>query len=165
MNSKGFTLMELMVVVLIVGILATVAVPSYKKTRESSHAAEAITVLQQLSMAQRQLSRENLALINTGSGAMTNSVNTGTCPSAGKPANEAELIACNYLAKNTWEGGDYKFYLGARNCTSKCGSITPVACAERDSSAESPYSEWKYCADSVGTCYAFGTGVYMGSCK
>ena len=50
-NKKGFTLVELLVVVLIVGILAAVALPQYQKTMERSRAAEALTLLKSVNDA------------------------------------------------------------------------------------------------------------------
>ncbi len=44
-DRDGFTLLELMIVVVIVGILSSVALPAYTKTIERSRQAEALTVL------------------------------------------------------------------------------------------------------------------------
>ncbi len=44
MNRKGFTLIELMVVVLIIGILSSIALPQYQKAIKKTRATEAITV-------------------------------------------------------------------------------------------------------------------------
>lgn len=46
MNNKGFTLVELMIVVLIVGVLAMIAFPSYQRYVLRSHRVEARNMLQ-----------------------------------------------------------------------------------------------------------------------
>ncbi|MBO4707611.1 MAG: prepilin-type N-terminal cleavage/methylation domain-containing protein [Elusimicrobiaceae bacterium] len=52
MNKKGFTLVELLVVIMIVGVLTAVALPQYFKAVEKSKCSEAVTILRDISSAQ-----------------------------------------------------------------------------------------------------------------
>jgi type IV pilus assembly protein PilE len=46
MNKKGFSLMEIMIVVVIVGILAAIAIPAYTGYMTRTRRAEAVTALE-----------------------------------------------------------------------------------------------------------------------
>lgn len=50
-SKTGFTLMEIMIVVSIIGLLATVAVPNYLRARKRAQAAQILSDLKQLDSA------------------------------------------------------------------------------------------------------------------
>jgi prepilin-type N-terminal cleavage/methylation domain-containing protein len=58
-KSKGFTLVEIMIVVLIIGILLAIAVPNFIKARETSRTQTCIANLQQIESAKEQYAMEN----------------------------------------------------------------------------------------------------------
>jgi len=59
MNEKGFSLIELMVVVAIIGIVATIAIPNYVNSRKSANETKAIGYLRSWSSAQELYRRSN----------------------------------------------------------------------------------------------------------
>ena len=58
-NQKGFTLMELMIVIAIIGILASIAVPSYTDYVKRGKAAEATATLADLKSRMEQCFQDN----------------------------------------------------------------------------------------------------------
>jgi prepilin-type N-terminal cleavage/methylation domain-containing protein len=85
----GFTLVEIMIVVLIIGILLAIAVPNFIKARESSRAKACIANLKQIDSAKEQWAMDTNQPNGT---AVTMTVLSGTgnyiksdpvCPSSG----------------------------------------------------------------------------------
>jgi len=58
MKTKGFTLVEIMIVVLIIGLLAALAIPSFIKARETTQMNACINNLRQIDAAKEQWAME-----------------------------------------------------------------------------------------------------------
>ena len=90
-RNRAFTLVEIMIVVLIIGILMAIAVPNFVKARDSSRSKSCIANLKQIDSAKEQWAMDNqadsgatVALATlAGTGTATYMKSTPTCPSGG----------------------------------------------------------------------------------
>lgn len=62
--KKGFTLVEIMIVVAIIGLLAAIAIPSFVKSRNASRKSACINNLRQIDSAKEQWAMETNAATN-----------------------------------------------------------------------------------------------------
>lgn len=79
-NSKGFTLIELMIVVVIIGILAAIAIPKFTSVTKGAKEAEAAPVLKQIRTLQESWK------LGTGNGSY--SADIATLPGWSDPGSE-----------------------------------------------------------------------------
>ena len=77
-TSSGFTLIELMIVVVIIGVLATIAYPSYTQYVSQSRRADAYTALSQIA--------NNLEKFYSQCGAYTADITSATATNCTAPA-------------------------------------------------------------------------------
>jgi type IV pilus assembly protein PilE len=111
-NQRGMTLMELLTVVAILGIIASIAVPSYRRYLVRAQRSEAKTVLLQLQAAQERYYLK----ANRYASSVTDLGLTDLSPSG-----------CYKLAV---DAGANQGYLGRAIPTATCGQTADTDCSE-----------------------------------
>jgi prepilin-type N-terminal cleavage/methylation domain-containing protein len=88
--KRAFTLIEIMIVVLIIGILLAIAVPNFVRAREASRAKACVANLKQIDSAKEQWAMDTRASSGATGPALATLVgatgyikSTPTCPSGG----------------------------------------------------------------------------------
>ena len=137
-NKKGFTLTELVSVVLILGILGSIAIPKYMKTMENSKASAGISTGYMIYSANAVYEIDHPTALLSGN--ITNTCNSGACNTA--DLSGCRLVRCKYMAADSWDTKPYIYTVGA------AGGIMNVTAARRTSGASgtstTPYSTWGY---------------------
>ncbi len=118
MKRRGFTLIELIVVVIVIGILATVAVPQYLSATERAKSAKARHALGLVSQAEK-LYRADISTYVTAAGATINAQGTAAAPTI---ADYVELADVQTDCTRT--GGDWCIAVGNVSTTTFTATAT-----------------------------------------
>ena len=77
-RAKGFTLVEIMIVVAIIGLLAAIAIPNFIRARTTSQQNACINNLRQIDGAKQQWALENSAVADSQTGQRPDSAVPGS---------------------------------------------------------------------------------------
>lgn len=97
-NEAGFSLVELMIVVGIIGLLATLAIPRFQQFQAKAKMAEAKTSLSHIYTLQEAYHLDNNSYVNFGAVGYTGG-GWGTCTNAGAQSLGFEIQPCSASAK------------------------------------------------------------------
>lgn len=139
-NAQGFTLIELMIVVAIIGMLSTVAYPSYLEyTRRAARAEARAAVLNMAQLQERNFSDRGAYATVDGS-------------------SSAPWVASSYFSGTNYANRKYGITVATANTNStytitatpengysdsKCGNLTLTSAGEKGSSSGSAVDCWK----------------------
>lgn len=162
LDRKGYTLIELVVVVLIIGILASFGIPQYLKTVETSKADDAVGTINMIGTTNKMFALDHSG--NYAYGQFTAACGTAACPTVAPYSNPCALVWCKYLADQDWATRPYAYSACngavAGACTTAAGAVgagNQVSAAMRRATASAPYNTWAYGMATTGVITAYGT--------
>ena len=180
-RRRGYTLIELVVTILIIGVLTSISVPQYMRTVETGKADDAVSTMNMIGTTNKMFALDHNGFYTSGvfpsgpGASCASAYGNCTAPSAACPTvnvaatqtNPCMLVCCKYLADQDWGDKSYAFSAcdasgglgggsGAGGGATSCG-VGQVASAMRGSSASSPYNAWGYTMNSAGVITANGS--------
>jgi len=157
-RERGFTLIELIVVVMIIGALAAFGVPQYLRTVETAKANDAASLVNQVGTANKMFALDHSNYYAAGK--FTASCGTGTCPAtvSATQTNPCVLVWCGYLVGQDWASKPYSYSACNGGASASCvgqAAGNYISGAKR-SGGSSPYASWGFTMNLPGTIAAYG---------
>lgn len=150
-DRRGYTLVEMVVVVLIIGILASFGIPQYLRTVEVGKADDAVSTMNMIGTTNKMFALDHGGLYAVGQ--FTTACGTGACPAAG-PYTQCALVLCKYLADQDWASRPYDYWACNGAAAGDCGGMpvpgNPIAAANRKDTATGDYASWGYTMNTSG---------------
>ncbi len=128
MSQKGFTLIEMMIVVAIIGILAAIAYPSYDEYVKRGNRTEGQALLSDAAARQERYFSQNNTYITTAADISKLGLNLG---SGNKSATGKYVFSVSKVDKD----GGYTLTATQQFGDSKCGNLTLTATGTRGATA------------------------------